>query len=921
MANIPLQISRDKERDNSLDYAKLRAEAITLVQELSGHVWTDFNLHDPGVTILEQLCFALTDLAYKTDFPIKEILADQNGRISVMDNVFFCKGDILNSGPVTVSDYRKLLLDQFDRIENVWIEPIAAKYTAGASKGIYRVLIQPDDAMTREIDSRASEADTLTTAVRNCLMHYRNVGENFEEISILKAQHIAIRAAIMVDGSYPVKETLAYVCNAIEHVVHPPVRFLSEAELLEAGYTTDQIYQGPLLTNGFVPDEDLRERKQQVDPSEMVKAISQVTGVIQVKHLHVSLDGVNFSSRPVLIAPDCYPYIDITDSRNDIGIYSDQFEQHSRDGIFWNIYRKIKEIRKRHYTAQERGVADHSLEGAHRNLEQYYSLQNFLPAIYGTGEERLSVNEPVQRRAQAKQLKAYLLFFDQILANYLAQLGNLPAIFSPDIENIPAATYFAQPLYDVPHVKGLLKAFTAGNDDWDIFKEDKGNEYVQALYALLEDDSRYQLRKLRIFDHLLARFNMVVPRYPVSLYDMLYHPPDEKKRINCELRWKSGILKQLPALLTGRIQAFNYMSDIANTGVYSGYQQWLYKLLHIERDYRQRLTAVFDRKQVDMQVSGAWHPVPVAKNLRVNDESIWYNDDIPDDAIGTDRYYFGHQPLSLLKHGTDVSHYRIVEDVSAGHFLVLYKAPGQHTWHTAAKHVNKSAAIEAQHHMIRHLQEISMASEGLYVVEHTHLKPLLRMPAYGFRLCTHGGRILLEQRTYQTFDEREKTVAGLLDASWEDMPKADIYQKLSTHCIVYTNTVNADTDLSEITRSLQLIAAGNDAVYPRMEYYIDSGNGQALSDTFYKPTLTIVLPSWPARFQYSEFRRFTEDLIRQQTPVYYRISFRWLGIAEMRRFEDVYYAWLPELAGLYLNGIMPSNRVKMIEFLTKSRKP
>ena len=40
----------------------LREMGIEEIQKLSGKIWTDFNLHDPGVTILEQLCYALTDL-------------------------------------------------------------------------------------------------------------------------------------------------------------------------------------------------------------------------------------------------------------------------------------------------------------------------------------------------------------------------------------------------------------------------------------------------------------------------------------------------------------------------------------------------------------------------------------------------------------------------------------------------------------------------------------------------------------------------------------------------------------------------------------------------------------------------------------------------------------------------------------------
>lgn len=920
MAKIPLQISRDKARDTTLEYTRLRAEALTLVQELSGHIWTDYNLHDPGVTMLEQLCFALTDLAYKTDFPVNDLLADRNGRINAMDNAFFSKADILSSGPVTVADYRKLILDQLEEVENIWIEPVLSKYTPGAGKGTYRVFIQPNDKLTREIEVRASAAEKLVAAVRNCLMRYRSVGENFEEISVLKPQHIYIKATVMVDARYPVRETLAYICNAIEQVVHPSVRFLSEGELRDAGYATEDIYLGPELTRGFVPDEDLLERKQQIDPSEMVKAISLVTGVLQVKYLHLSTDGVNFSNRPVLVQPGYYPYVDIADNSNDIGIYSDQFEQHSRDAVFWNVFQKIREVKKRHYTGQEKGLADHSLEASYRDAGQYFSMQHFFPAIYGIGDEQISRHETPQRRAQAKQLKAYLLFFEQILANYLAQLGNLSAVFSPDINNVAPNTYFTQPLYDVPHVKHLLKAFTSGKESWEAFTADKNNSYMRSLREMTEQDEVYQQRKVRIFDHLLARFNMLVPRYPVTLYELVYQPPDEKMRINCELRWKAGILQQLPALQSGRVQGFNYMQDAVATGVFSGYKQWLYKLLHIERNFKEPLTAVFNREHVDMQVGG-WQPVPQSKHLHVNGENIWYSDDISDEAIGTDKYYFGHQPVSLLKHGIDSAHYRIIEDPSNNHFLVLYKAPGQNTWHATAKHFSKQAAMQAQRLMIRHLQEISMASEGFYIVEHTLLKPLLKTAAYGFRLCGRGGKVLLEQRIYQTFDDREKTVNLLIETDWEELTPTDMYQQLLRSCLVYTGQSTIEADMAEIAVSLRQVAADSGADYPRMEYYIDSGNGQTMPDSFYRPTITVVLPSWPARFQYEEFRKFTKDLIREQTPVYYKVNFRWLSIADMRQFESIYYPWLQALRDFYTNGIVPAQRSKLLEFLTKTRRP
>ena len=67
-------ISTKGPEKKSMDYEYLRKKGIEFAQTLSGKTWTDYNEHDPGVTILEQLCFAMTDLGYRTNFSIEDIL-------------------------------------------------------------------------------------------------------------------------------------------------------------------------------------------------------------------------------------------------------------------------------------------------------------------------------------------------------------------------------------------------------------------------------------------------------------------------------------------------------------------------------------------------------------------------------------------------------------------------------------------------------------------------------------------------------------------------------------------------------------------------------------------------------------------------------------------------------------------------------
>jgi len=88
----------------SMDYARLRDEGLGLLGRLAGAQWTDFNTHDPGITILEQLCYAITDLGYRIAYPMPELLAGGDAGLPGPEAIF-------PSDPVTPADLRKAALD------------------------------------------------------------------------------------------------------------------------------------------------------------------------------------------------------------------------------------------------------------------------------------------------------------------------------------------------------------------------------------------------------------------------------------------------------------------------------------------------------------------------------------------------------------------------------------------------------------------------------------------------------------------------------------------------------------------------------------------------------------------------------------------------------------------------------------------
>ncbi|MEN9868526.1 MAG: hypothetical protein RL748_4116, partial [Pseudomonadota bacterium] len=118
--NPSITISTAPLEHPAMDYAWLRSEGIRLLERMSNQAWTDFNAHDPGITILEQLCYAITDLGYRINYDIKDLLAGEDQPYRSL----FSPARVLTTNPVTLLDLRKLVID-IEGVKNAWIESVA----------------------------------------------------------------------------------------------------------------------------------------------------------------------------------------------------------------------------------------------------------------------------------------------------------------------------------------------------------------------------------------------------------------------------------------------------------------------------------------------------------------------------------------------------------------------------------------------------------------------------------------------------------------------------------------------------------------------------------------------------------------------------------------------------------------------------
>ncbi|HTF81884.1 MAG TPA: hypothetical protein VL947_09170, partial [Cytophagales bacterium] len=222
---IPPFIKYDDTLHKGQDYFFLRNEGIRLAQELAGDIWTDYNEHDPGVTILEQVCYALTDIAYRTHIDIDKLLFSEGTTSTVaFDNALFLPEQILLSPVVTFKDLRTLFIDRVHELRNIWFRSAKdSKY-----KGIYDVHVLPHHGRLQE--------DDLQAKISKLYSSHRNLCEDLGEVVIKKAEQIVVSVHLNLDQDAPIEGTLAAAYYALYTYFTPQLTYASFEALQEQGH-------------------------------------------------------------------------------------------------------------------------------------------------------------------------------------------------------------------------------------------------------------------------------------------------------------------------------------------------------------------------------------------------------------------------------------------------------------------------------------------------------------------------------------------------------------------------------------------------------------------------------------------------------------------------------------------------------------
>lgn len=895
----------DKKEKGSGEYQELYLEGIEFLQKLSGANWTDYNAHDPGVTILENIAYTLTNLSYKVDLPIIDILTEAKGSVlNSGDNGFFEPSDILTTNPVIIEDYRKMFIDGINNVKNVWIKTYSEEQLNNTSKGdilnlrgLYHVYIEMfsyDDNNNEQYE----EEHKIKKRVNELFHSQRNLCEDMYEVTILAPCFLEMDLKVTLDEEEDGELIFAQIYYDINDYLSHDTKFDSIWDLRKQKENTNSIYEGPVLSNGFMKDDELSSKRRKILLTEIAKIISRVHGVLRIDHFEMYPLGnsENAFKNEILVPRDKVLRLSIPEKNTTLCFKTANIELLPNMRAVKKKFISILSEHHGRFTAASTAMNIERIpKGEALGVSSYYSIREQFPAIYGVGHFGLPKDSTAERKAQVKQLKGFLLPLDQLMSDFLAQLTNLYALY--DVDQAGLQSYFYQELEDMPKLVSLIKSNSTTNDK-------KLEEWKATLNTLNGQHDSNAIRRLNeVADNLLARHAEQYPSYVLQkintccfgkkFTDQSYH-----KKL---LSWKRKLISNYGRLSYNRAKSFNYkLSERRST---SSAGHWVTPviiekialLLGIQHPEPRELVSIVDKDQFNSKAleetgtSGNGHEGLVS----ILRDEIVFKDQNEVNLEETLRLGVLSENYEANKLYKSEDRYNLILKIKHQEFELHAEAP-------------KKTIDAAKDYSIQFLKTMNEKSEGIHLLEHLLLAPPVQGKYFGFSFSLFPSKeqeIIFEPIELLTNRDRNKIIYVLNNLEIKYRVKEaqaryyiEIYDEES---VLLARSRWSLSRLSEVYTYIDafenLKTTKDSSRLQKLNYYAHYGSHK-VNESFFSFKMSFILPSWPVRFQLESFKKQFSNILYEHTPIHIQYKSYWLGLEKMRAFEKVYFEWLDLLS-------------------------
>lgn len=394
-------------KDPSCDlYEQLQEKALKDVQRLAGEVWTDYNLHDPGVTLLDALNYVLLETDYRLQFPLQDYLTLPGKKFSPSSHGLFSPSRVFPVNPVTETDYRTLFVSCVSELSDV------------------RVVVHPDTGCYDFVldvwpDTPPRRRRSIIWKVNRLFHAHRNLCENIGAVRFLEYDVLDLCAAIEIDETANADELMARIFLEVQEFLRAGVRFRRVDELLAEGRTPDEILEGPEQGRMVVDEASLCTDWDEYDLSRLYQQLCSLPGVCRVSSLTFK-EGERIMRNNLKRKDNFRGY---ALSAVDSGAHELSLTRRGKvvPVDVSEVERKLCVLHTAVYGAQNRTtdkeILDAAPAGTYRDVFTHSPVGNDLPECY--------------RQHIEGQFADYLDVFDRLTTRSLDELGRLPAWMSP----------------------------------------------------------------------------------------------------------------------------------------------------------------------------------------------------------------------------------------------------------------------------------------------------------------------------------------------------------------------------------------------------------------------------------------------------------------------------------------------------------
>ena len=465
---------------------------------------------------------------------------------------------------------------------NVFLEDISEIDDAVKCLDLEKNICAINILFEKKVDRTAEIINNIKTQLHD----NRNLTEDYLCTEIIEKVSIGICADVELNPGADVVETMSEILIAIDTVINPKIKFYSLKQLLEEGFHSEDIFLGPKLSHGFLKDEEIENAQlpTEIHASDLIAKIMEIEGVKSIKNMLLS--AYDSTGKPIPnqlskswileLNGELKPVFDA--KRSKLLLFQKNIPFLLSETQQMEVSQKVELLKSKLSNPKiSSSTIDIEIEnGNYFQLENYYSIQDDFPVNYKVGKNILSDKATNLRKAQSKQLKGYLHFFEQLLANYFSQLYNAKNIFdSKDIDR----TYF----------QNFIEKNAANGSDYyskELYNADFGNNLIHGEtkedVSLAESKDAFFDRRNRVLDHLMARFSESFSDYVFMMYKISHDSSglgqlyfDNQELITD----KQNFLKNYPEISAERGLGVNYFKSIWNEDYRAGYEKRVAKLL------------------------------------------------------------------------------------------------------------------------------------------------------------------------------------------------------------------------------------------------------------------------------------------------------------------------------------------------------